>query len=720
VEKITITMNKLFEKFSSKENLKKAFLYLKEEVDESSLSLDPFWKPVIYAIDALGDKYFEGLSNYLKQGYYTPEKADYTYVQKDNMGVRPVTVLSVTDRIIFQALLNPTTLGDKIDKQLHTFVFGNRIQGKEKYLVPYKNKWVQFCDAQIKAVNDGFIWRIELDIQGFYENILINKLLEILKKEFGLGDIEILHILQQQLSVWSENAESGLSIPQGPNASHILANAYLHPVDKLINSQKSDHEFIFLRYVDDMVILAKNPETVETVVSQIVIFLRQFNLRINEKTKLEKQKNTKYLESLKFYNHYGAINTTSSEKVIAIRRKLPKIIAKLKKKSDVSKQELGELRYYLKASDGNESEKIITGLIEVIPHKASLIFPISRFIGQFFSNTKENRKLEKDFIIKKYGDKIWKIYINNRSLTEWSRYWLIKLLFFPEFYIQTPAFEKEVLKIPNHKESKYLRVVCLFYLFYNSNLKKTTPSFNLDDIKRYISEAKTPAETAVYYYFLLYLNNQETTPVINEMVVSGLSSHSSVDVGTICLYIARILSLEVTPLNDFSAFAKVFLGVKNQDVQRAQVNDATHLTFEGKIPLNQFANFLGIIGKPRKHRAKTTQEPNIFNETVRMEKSVGKLGYRNDGLIVFDGKTIEMEAQLKDLCRLFIDNPNVLITSDDIKDTIITANRREHTSSNTIAKYVSKLRVTLKQCYKENILRVQKKEGWKFVPPQDK
>jgi hypothetical protein len=713
-------MSKLFENFYAKENLKKAFLYLKEEVDESSLSLDPFWKPVIYAIDALGDKYFEALSTYLKQGYYTPEKADYTYVQKDNMGVRPISVLSVTDRIIFQALLNPTTTGDKIDKQLHTFVFGNRIQGKGKYLIPYKKKWGQFCDAQIKAVNDGFTWRIELDIQGFYENILISKLLEILKKEFGLDDTAVLLILKRQLSVWSENTGSGLSIPQGPNASHILANAYLHPVDKLVNSLKGEHEFLFLRYVDDMVIMAKNPDTVEAIVSQMVIFLRQFNLRINEKTKLEKQKNTKYLESLKLYNHYGEINTASSEKVTAIRRKLPKIISKLKKKSDVSKKELGELRYYLKASDGNESDEMINGLIEVLPHKASLIFPISRFIGQFFSNTKENRKQEKDLIIKKYGDKIWKVYNNNQCLTEWSQYWLIKLLFFPEFYFHTPEFEKRVLKIPNHKDCKYLRVVCLFYLFYNSNLNKTTPPFNLDDIKRYISEAKTPAEIAVYYYFLLYLNNPETTPVINEMVVSGLSEHSSVDIGTICLYITRILSLKVTPQNDFSYFTKVFLGVKNEEVKQKQVDYPTHLTFEGKIASNQFANFLGILNQPKKHRAKKIQKSNTYNKTVRMEKSVGKLGYRNDGLIIFGDSPIEMEAQLKDLCRLFIDRPNVLITSDDIKDTIITANRREHTSNNTISKYISKLRGALRPYYKEDVLRVQKKEGWKFVPPHNK
>ena len=109
----------LFEQFSSKENLKKAFLYLKDEADESTLCLDPLWRPSISAVVQLGDNFFETLQEYIRQNKYKPDKADFIYAQKDNLDVRPICVFSSVDRIVFQALLNPWILGNKIDKKPH-------------------------------------------------------------------------------------------------------------------------------------------------------------------------------------------------------------------------------------------------------------------------------------------------------------------------------------------------------------------------------------------------------------------------------------------------------------------------------------------------------------------------------------------------------------------------------------------------------------------------
>ncbi|MFH1867077.1 MAG: hypothetical protein ABIJ81_03280, partial [Patescibacteria group bacterium] len=158
----------LFTQFSSKENLKQAFEYLKDEVDESSIPLDPIWRPSISAITQLGNEFFETLQNYLRQEKYQPDKADYILAQKDHLGGRPICIFSVVDRIVFQALLNPSVLGNVVDKKLYNFCIGNRILGEDRYLKPYQNQWTNFCDKQIEVFNKKFTWRIEFDIATYY------------------------------------------------------------------------------------------------------------------------------------------------------------------------------------------------------------------------------------------------------------------------------------------------------------------------------------------------------------------------------------------------------------------------------------------------------------------------------------------------------------------------------------------------------------------------
>src|SRR3989344_5848620 len=107
----------LFQSFSSKENLKQAFLYLNDEINKSSLALDPIWRPALSAVAQLGDEFFETLQEYLRQNKYQPDKSDFIYALKDNMDVRPISVFSLVDRIVFQALMNPLILGNRIDNK---------------------------------------------------------------------------------------------------------------------------------------------------------------------------------------------------------------------------------------------------------------------------------------------------------------------------------------------------------------------------------------------------------------------------------------------------------------------------------------------------------------------------------------------------------------------------------------------------------------------------
>jgi len=106
----------------------------------------------------------------------------------------------------------------------------------------------------------------------------------------------------------------------------------------------------------------------------------------------------------------------------------------------------------------------------------------------------------------------------------------------------------------------------------------------------------------------------------------------------------------------------------------------------------------------------------LLTKDLKADITIGKLSAYNDGTIRYGKNILEMRNQLKDLCRLFMRNPNRLLTIDDIKDEIVKADRRTLTSFATIAKYVSELHNLLKIHFGKDVIFNQKEEGWYFKP----
>ncbi len=106
-------------------------------------------------------------------------------------------------------------------------------------------------------------------------------------------------------------------------------------------------------------------------------------------------------------------------------------------------------------------------------------------------------------------------------------------------------------------------------------------------------------------------------------------------------------------------------------------------------------------------------------EPKKPEIELGKLVAYTDGTIYYDGENLDLRAQLKDLCRLFMQNVGRLVLVDDIKDVLINADKREDTANTTLSKYVSELHTILTKKYKKVVIFNQKKEGWVFSPDRD-
>lgn len=646
----------LFDKFTSQENLKLAFQYLQDEVDESTIPLDPIWRPSISAITQLGDDFFETLQNYLRQGNYRPDKADYILAQKDHLGGRPICILTVVDRIIYQALLNPKILGNEIDKKLFSFSLGNRILGNENYLKRYQNQWEDFNNKQIDAFKKNFSWRIEFDIQTYYENIHINTLIQVLRDQFKINDERLLNILGEQLKTLAEIPEIGMGIPQGAKASHILANAYLHPLDTFINDLKSTGDFEYFRYADDMVVMSKNLDKANYLVDQTVSFLRKYHLTLNDKTKLERLKDIKSIEENKFYNSYGTINETSQQKVNKISKTLPRIFRKIKQGQEISKQDISGLKYFLKAGEKLGNPDIIDDLITIIPKRPSLIFLICRYLGYFLSEQSNFFHPVSAEVIQSKYEKIWKIYCNN-SLTDWAKFWLIKVLSIPLLATGHKEFQAELNRIAIDSEAKFLRPLVYFYKAYAKD--EIDPSidlgFNLDDIRRHIKNAESATEKSIYYYFLIYLSGVEDGEAINELLYEALESNSP-EIQLMGIFLKVKLGVQITR-NIKGDLSRIYFKLPAQETTKeksvSKIADDKYLNFEGKIAKDQLVTLLGIA-KPQEDR----KYSKIIQKKLRFSPESGDAEYQT-AIWQFKGKARAFLTVLNE-------NKNMNFNVDDI------------------------------------------------------
>lgn len=147
---------------------------------------------------------------------------------------------------------------------------------------------------------------------------------------------------------------------------------------------------------------------------------------------------------------------------------------------------------------------------------------------------------------------------------------------------------------------------------------------------------------------------------------------------------------------------------------RTEVKDLSSFREEIKTLI---MNFLSSIPQVRnKNRVAGEVTDNLLVKNLKPEIEIKGLAAYSDGTIRYKDEVIPMRGQLNDLCRLFMSQPGRLFTSDDIKDVIVNANRREITTFATISKYVSELHNLLKQYFGRDVIFNHKKVGWRFKP----
>lgn len=181
-------------------------------------------------------------------------------VPKTPMLTRPAVILSLEDRIAYQAVIS--SLLPIIDRRLSDRVYSSRMTTLTEFMFKKSTKqWVAWHRSVSKEVKAGSPWVAKTDLTAYFESVDH----AILLRELAAAGAapHAVATLRAFLSVWSRAPGRGL--PQGPNASRALGNFYMVAVDDVMLAENIN----YWRYMDDVMIVA--PTKAEAVMGMRVL-----------------------------------------------------------------------------------------------------------------------------------------------------------------------------------------------------------------------------------------------------------------------------------------------------------------------------------------------------------------------------------------------------------------------------------------------------------------
>lgn len=308
-ERVKTLQEKLYQKAKQEQGFKFYILYDKMFIP---YMLRQAWKQVkanggspgvdnvtIAEVERYGtDGYLKELGEELRKQTYRPQSVKRVMIPKANGGERPLGIPTVKDRIaqtVCKMILEPIF---EADFQESSYGFRPGRSSKDAITAIKTN------------LREGKTEVYDADLSAYFDTIPHDKLQIALKQR--ITDPRMLKLINKWLKApvkegnqYKSGKMNQKGTPQGGVISPLLANIYLHLLDRNVNSTGSVfHKYgvKIVRYADDFVLMGR--ELPDVIINKLQELLKRMGLTLNEKKTRHIDAKTESFDFLAFTIRY--------------------------------------------------------------------------------------------------------------------------------------------------------------------------------------------------------------------------------------------------------------------------------------------------------------------------------------------------------------------------------------------------------------------------------